>query len=161
VEAKVTEVPFEDNIVKQLLEEYATLEENLEAEMHITPMRSQSASACKEPAAAETDDALSQLIMEAGSVKKIQQSIHEEMLITPQRSETAPAGEAPSDVTADSAPMPAAEPKIATPCVPVPDAEAEIVAAPATETTMIKVILCDGIADRHVTSKLLFDLCWL
>lgn len=136
LDAIAADIPHEDNIVKQLLEEYTTIEENMEAEMHITPMRTQPVSAVsKEPVAAKAEDAVPQPVEVAAAVKKVQQSIHEEMLITPQRIETAPA----QSVVATENAVPEAEPKPATPHVPTPVAEVVVNAIALTETVTDKV----------------------
>lgn len=103
VESNSAQIPIQDNMVKQMLDEYESLQINLTAEMHTTPlMRSQTA-----PTAAEEASA-GKVEMAENTVGQ-QKSIQEEMLITPIRVENAPV-QASSDLTVDTTAAPEAAP---------------------------------------------------
>ncbi len=139
MESKATDIPFEDNIVKQLLDEYTSTQENLEIEMGITPLRNQPiTAACEESSAVKSDTNTLQPANNTAPKMESQHSIHEEMLITPQRIEAAPE-QAPTHVATDDASVPKAEAKDGPAEDGVPAVELENTALHATEVSARKV----------------------
>ena len=139
VDSKATDIPFEDNIVKQLLDEYTSIEEKLELEMGTTPLRNQPiTTACEESSAVKSDTTTLQPADDTAPIMESQRSIHEEMLITPQRIEAAP--EHPQNhVAIDDAPVPEAEVKDGPVEDGVPVVDPETSEAPATKISAKKV----------------------
>ncbi|BDA43386.1 hypothetical protein COCOBI_04-3980 [Coccomyxa sp. Obi] len=138
VDSKATDIPFEDNIVKQLLDEYTSIEEDLEFEMGTTPLRNQPiTAACEESSAVKSDTTTLQPADNTASNKESQHSIHEEMLITPQRIEAAQE-QAPTHVATDDAPAPEAEAKDGAPEDGMPAVESETSAPAAMEVSAKK-----------------------
>ncbi|CAL8468636.1 g8176 [Coccomyxa elongata] len=138
VESKATDIPFEDNIVKQLLDEYTSTQENLEMEMGITPLRNQPiTAACEESSAVKSDTTTLQPADDIAPKIESQHSIHEEMLITPQRIEVAP-DQAPAHVASDDAPVLKAEDNDGPAEAGVPAVELENTALHATEVSARK-----------------------